>query len=240
MDRRFQLHGTRVLFIARSFIRSIRVASRISVHDVVQIKAVAYKLATTTSHTSGTDTNQNNHHLNLSETARHDMGSEGCDARKPRFLCLHGFRTSGLILKTQLGKWPESVLRNFDLVFLDGPFPAQGKSDVEGIFEPPYYEWFQFNKVRKTKHISNPRCFIFCRFIYYLLIFWVNFDGFFFPTGIFRVHKLWQLSWIHWRLHDQEWTLWRAAWFFPGIYTWFIYLILKCVIAYISGYSIAF
>lgn len=148
MDRRFQLHGTRVLFIARSFIRSFRVASRISLHDVVQIKAVAYKLGTTTSHTSGTD--DNHHNLNLSETTRHDMGSEGCDARKPRFLCLHGFRTSGLILETQLGKWPESVRRNFDLVFLDGPFPAQGKSDVEGIFEPPYYEWFQFNKVRKT------------------------------------------------------------------------------------------
>lgn len=163
MDRRFQTHGTRVLFIARSFIRSIRVANRTSLHDVVQTKAVAYKfikLATTASHTSGTDTNQNNHHLNLSETTRQDMGSEGCDARKPRFLCLHGFRTSGLILKTQLGKWPESVLRNFDLVFLDGPFPAQGKSDVEGIFEPPYYEWFQFNKVRKTTPDVT-----FCRFI---------------------------------------------------------------------------
>ncbi|KAL3577154.1 hypothetical protein D5086_022437 [Populus alba] len=24
--------------------------------------------------------------------------------------------------------------------------PSQGKSDVEGIFDPPYYEWFQFNK----------------------------------------------------------------------------------------------
>ncbi|XP_050377294.1 uncharacterized protein LOC126794580 [Argentina anserina] len=76
------------------------------------------------------------------------MGSEGCAApRKPRFLGLHGFRTSGLILKTQLGnKWPESVLRNFDLDFPDAPFPAVGKSEVEGIFDPPYHEWFQFNK----------------------------------------------------------------------------------------------
>jgi len=67
-------------------------------------------------------------------------------SRKPRFLCLHGFRTSGEILKTQLQKWPESVHQKIDLVFLDGPYPAQGKSDVEGIFDPPYYEWFQFNK----------------------------------------------------------------------------------------------
>ncbi|XP_038704826.1 dihydrofolate reductase-like isoform X2 [Tripterygium wilfordii] len=67
-------------------------------------------------------------------------------AKKPRFLCLHGFRTSGEILKKQIMKWPDSVLDKLDLVFPDGPFPAQGKSDVEGIFDPPYYEWFQFNK----------------------------------------------------------------------------------------------
>lgn len=73
------------------------------------------------------------------------MGSDG--VRKPRLLCLHGFRTSGEILKTQLHKWPQSVLDNLDLVFVDAPFPCQGKSDVEGIFDPPYYEWFQFNKV---------------------------------------------------------------------------------------------
>ncbi|KAK9166233.1 hypothetical protein Scep_001424 [Stephania cephalantha] len=65
---------------------------------------------------------------------------------KPRFLCLHGFRTSAHILKTQMGKWPDSVLDRLDLVFLDAPFPAQGKSEVDGIFDPPYYEWFQFDQ----------------------------------------------------------------------------------------------
>ncbi|KAH6834027.1 dihydrofolate reductase [Perilla frutescens var. hirtella] len=71
---------------------------------------------------------------------------EGC-SRKLRLLCLHGFRTSGEIIKKQVtGKWPESVLEKLDLVFVDAPFPCQGKSDVEGIFDPPYYEWFQFNK----------------------------------------------------------------------------------------------
>ncbi|KAI5654971.1 hypothetical protein M9H77_32158 [Catharanthus roseus] len=76
------------------------------------------------------------------------MGSEGIDhQRKPRFLCLHGFRTSGEILKKQLTtKWHQSVLEKIDLVYVDAPFPCQGKSEVEGIFDPPYYEWFQFNK----------------------------------------------------------------------------------------------
>ncbi|KAL5705470.1 hypothetical protein ACHQM5_023768 [Ranunculus cassubicifolius] len=68
------------------------------------------------------------------------------DQRKPRFLCLHGFRTSAAIMKTQIGKWPNSVLDQLDLVFLDAPFVAEGKSDVEGIFDPPYFEWFQFDK----------------------------------------------------------------------------------------------
>jgi hypothetical protein len=67
--------------------------------------------------------------------------------RKPRFLCLHGFRTSGEIMKKQIHKWPQNVLDKLDLVFVDAPFPCNGKSDVEGIFDPPYYEWFQFNKV---------------------------------------------------------------------------------------------
>ncbi|KAJ8445076.1 hypothetical protein Cgig2_029448 [Carnegiea gigantea] len=79
------------------------------------------------------------------------MGSNGnlveeTRTRKPRFLCLHGFRTSAQILKKQIHKWPDSVRQKLDLVFVDAPFPAQGKSDVEGLFDPPYYEWFQFNK----------------------------------------------------------------------------------------------
>ncbi|KAI9201215.1 hypothetical protein LWI28_020200 [Acer negundo] len=85
------------------------------------------------------------------------MGSEGEIARKPRFLCIHGFRTSGEILKKQVNKWPQEVLQKIDLVFPDGPFPAQGKSDVEGIFDPPYYEWFQFNK-EFTEYTNFDEC----------------------------------------------------------------------------------
>ncbi|KAK3000640.1 hypothetical protein RJ639_022424 [Escallonia herrerae] len=39
-----------------------------------------------------------------------------------------------------------NIARELDLDFLDGPYPALGKSDVEGIYDPPYYEWFQANQ----------------------------------------------------------------------------------------------
>ncbi|EFJ10056.1 hypothetical protein SELMODRAFT_128834 [Selaginella moellendorffii] len=64
---------------------------------------------------------------------------------KLRVLCLHGFRTSGSILEKQLSKWSSSIHELLDLTFLDAPYPAKGKSDVEGFFPPPYYEWFQYN-----------------------------------------------------------------------------------------------
>ncbi|GLT70687.1 hypothetical protein SLA2020_427480 [Shorea laevis] len=68
--------------------------------------------------------------------------------KKPWILWPHGFRTSAEILKHVIGKtWPEAVLEKLDPHFLDAPFPAQGRSDVEGIFGPPYFEWFQFNVV---------------------------------------------------------------------------------------------
>ncbi|KAM7253026.1 hypothetical protein ACFE04_025644 [Oxalis oulophora] len=79
--------------------------------------------------------------------------------RKPRFLCLHGFRTSGEILKNQVTtKWPPSLLQNIDLVFPDAPFPAFGKSDVRAIYNPPYYEWFQFNQ-DFTEYSNLDKCF---------------------------------------------------------------------------------
>ncbi|XP_043804581.1 esterase AGAP003155 isoform X2 [Manihot esculenta] len=71
---------------------------------------------------------------------------ENQSQKKPRILCLHGFRTSASILQKLILRWPEDVLEKLDLVFLDAPFPARGKSDVEGIFDPPYYEWFQGNE----------------------------------------------------------------------------------------------
>ncbi|CAK7340320.1 unnamed protein product [Dovyalis caffra] len=66
--------------------------------------------------------------------------------KKMKILCLHGFRTSGSFLQKQISKWDPSIFSQFDLDFPDGIFPAGGKSEIEGIFPPPYFEWFQFNK----------------------------------------------------------------------------------------------
>ncbi|KAJ0984687.1 hypothetical protein J5N97_003043 [Dioscorea zingiberensis] len=75
------------------------------------------------------------------------MGGQTQAERKLRVLCLHGFRTSGEIMKNQLlGKWPEEVTSRLDFFFPDGPWPATGKSEVEALFPPPYYEWYQYNK----------------------------------------------------------------------------------------------
>lgn len=66
--------------------------------------------------------------------------------KKLRVLCLHGFRTSGSFLQKQISRWDSSITEKLDMCFLDGPYPAQGKSEIEAIFPPPYFEWFQFEK----------------------------------------------------------------------------------------------
>ncbi|KAK1405562.1 FSH1 domain-containing protein [Heracleum sosnowskyi] len=76
------------------------------------------------------------------------------EKRKLRLLCLHGYRTSGQILKVQLRKWPRSVLDQLDLVFPDAPFTSTGKSQVEGFFDPPYYEWFQSSNKDFTEYVD--------------------------------------------------------------------------------------
>ncbi|KAG9447408.1 hypothetical protein H6P81_013536 [Aristolochia fimbriata] len=85
------------------------------------------------------------------------MGSLGGEKKKkPRVMCLHGFRTSGYILSKQLAKWPDSVLGQLDLVFVDAPLSGQGKSDVEGFFPPPYYEWFRYTPgCREYEHFDE-------------------------------------------------------------------------------------
>ncbi|WOG98890.1 hypothetical protein DCAR_0418236 [Daucus carota subsp. sativus] len=76
------------------------------------------------------------------------------EKRKLKLLCLHGYRTSGLILETQLQKWPQFVLDQLDLVFPDAPFRSTGRSQVEGFFDPPYYEWFQSSNQEFTEYID--------------------------------------------------------------------------------------
>jgi len=77
--------------------------------------------------------------------------------KKAKVLCLHGFRTSGNFLKKQISKWHPSIFQQFDMVFPDGIFPAGGKSEIDGIFPPPYFEWFQFNK-EFTEYTNLDEC----------------------------------------------------------------------------------
>ncbi|XP_022154224.1 dihydrofolate reductase-like [Momordica charantia] len=76
---------------------------------------------------------------------------------KMKILCLHGFRTSGSFLRKQLSKWDPSIFAHFDLDFPDGMCPAGGKSDIEGYFPPPYFEWFQFNQ-EFTEYTNLEQC----------------------------------------------------------------------------------
>lgn len=68
--------------------------------------------------------------------------------RKPRILCLHGWRTNGEILSMQMAALQANTC--MDCVFIDAPFPGRGEPD-KGIafFYPdrPYYEWFYRTKV---------------------------------------------------------------------------------------------
>ncbi|KAI4972125.1 hypothetical protein ZWY2020_003050 [Hordeum vulgare] len=76
------------------------------------------------------------------------MGSLTAGGGSSHGSMLHGFRTSDKIMLKQLvGNCTAEVTARFDLVFADAPFPAEGKSDVDDIFHPPYYEWFQFDKL---------------------------------------------------------------------------------------------
>ncbi|CAM6115229.1 unnamed protein product [Calypogeia fissa] len=76
-----------------------------------------------------------------------ENGVKADHSKKLRILCLHGFRTSGNILaqQVQLANWAPIIDDIAELVFMDAPWPAQGKSDVENRFDGPYYEWYQFS-----------------------------------------------------------------------------------------------
>ncbi|OMO72987.1 Serine hydrolase FSH [Corchorus olitorius] len=89
--------------------------------------------------------------------------------RKPRILCLHGFRSSAEKLEKQVHRWPETVLEKLDFVFLDAPFPAQDQG-----FDPPYYEWFQTNE-DFTEYTNFEEC---LAYIEDYMIYNGPFDGF--------------------------------------------------------------
>ncbi|KAL3527505.1 hypothetical protein ACH5RR_012161 [Cinchona calisaya] len=94
---------------------------------------------------------------NNEDHAEKEVENNNHSQKKPRILCLHGFRTSGAILKKLIMRWPESVLQKLDLDFLDALYLAQGKSDVEGIFDPPFFEWFQSDE-NFTEYYNFEEC----------------------------------------------------------------------------------
>ena len=58
----------------------------------------------------------------------------------------HGYAQDSKDLINWFAFWFVLFLNIFFLgfqVFPDGIFPAGGKSEIEGIFPPPYFEWFQ-------------------------------------------------------------------------------------------------
>ncbi|KAE8727715.1 pentatricopeptide repeat-containing protein [Hibiscus syriacus] len=50
-------------------------------------------------------------------------------------------------MKKMMEKLPDSILGNFGFDFLDAPCPAKGKFNVESIYDPTYYEWYQVNEI---------------------------------------------------------------------------------------------
>ncbi|KAL7169412.1 hypothetical protein ACSBR2_034453 [Camellia fascicularis] len=83
---------------------------------------------------------------------------ENGEEKRMKILCLHGFRTSGSFLQKQISKWDPSIFtHHFHMEFPDGIYEAGGKSDIEGIFPPPYFEWFQFNK-EFTEYTNLEEC----------------------------------------------------------------------------------
>lgn len=62
---------------------------------------------------------------------------------KPRILCLHGWRTSGDVLKGQMKAFSKDVEAEY--VFMNAPFSATGPADeLVALFYPEmsYYQWY--------------------------------------------------------------------------------------------------
>jgi len=186
--------------------------------------------------------------------------------KKAKVLCLHGFRTSGDFLKKQISKWHPSIFQQFDMVmprtqriwligllsalfcawtnfflgfqvFPDGIFPAGGKSEIEGIFPPPYFEWFQNSSSIKydlqiasdeTTEISSYNGFLIPDFIFQLQfghhhnLVCLSYScqnssmfDFFSAQEFTESTNLW-MHFISVWLYGGKWTFWRPTWILPG------------------------
>lgn len=74
--------------------------------------------------------------------------SSSVPPEKLRVLCLHGFRTNGHVMQAQMRALKSALGDNTEVVYLNGPFEAQGKAfgGVEEQFKDvrPFYEWMQY------------------------------------------------------------------------------------------------
>ncbi|CAI9111113.1 OLC1v1011252C1 [Oldenlandia corymbosa var. corymbosa] len=69
------------------------------------------------------------------------MGSQ-FSQKKPRILCLHGHGASAKFLENlEMKRWPEFVLEEMDLVYIDAPFVIDPSRHIE--YDPPYYTWYK-------------------------------------------------------------------------------------------------
>eukprot|EP01023_Acetabularia_acetabulum_P062470 TRINITY_DN7693_c0_g1_i2.p3 TRINITY_DN7693_c0_g1~~TRINITY_DN7693_c0_g1_i2.p3 ORF type:complete len:240 (+),score=30.90 TRINITY_DN7693_c0_g1_i2:151-870(+) len=68
---------------------------------------------------------------------------------KIRLLCLHGFWTSGKILKQQLqlANWQDKFGDLVEFEFLTAPHKATGKIPEDVSFPGPYFEWWNAKKI---------------------------------------------------------------------------------------------
>lgn len=133
----------------------------------------------------------------------------------------------------------ELFLFFFFQVFPDGVFPAGGKSEIEGIFPPPYFEWYQFNMVSaldrwNQTEIGSSHGILIQYFSYSLVIIyalcqrWTLLYYFlvpmpkhvsacmFFTTGIHWLHKSGRVHFISMWLHGEKWPFWWPARILPG------------------------
>lgn len=80
---------------------------------------------------------------NENKPEKSDVLSSSSSSRKPKFLCLHGWRTSGFILSIQTAALRANT--DIDCEFIDAPYKAEGQADagIEAFYpDLPYYEWF--------------------------------------------------------------------------------------------------
>ncbi|CAL8464192.1 g3727 [Coccomyxa elongata] len=96
------------------------------------------------------------HHLEVSQHPLHS--SAAVNGQKLRLLGLHGFRTSGVILKQQMdfARLTKRLEDLVDIAYVDAPNQASGplpEGFKTNIFKGPYYEWWTARQDSQTQEV---------------------------------------------------------------------------------------